>query len=90
MNILTSCVRRVAAFFGDLEDGVHKGDESDPRVVAIEVVPDEIRYWVSKGSKIGRAVDIAVGAVTGKTAAPGELRTISKAEIQLTQGMNTA
>ncbi|KAI0036931.1 hypothetical protein K488DRAFT_75701 [Vararia minispora EC-137] len=79
----------VSAWFGDLGDGLHKGDESDPRVVVIELVPDEVRYWISKSSKIGRAIDVAVGAMTGKTAVPGELRTITKAEIQLTQGLHS-
>ncbi|KAF9010667.1 hypothetical protein BDQ17DRAFT_1397328 [Cyathus striatus] len=67
-----------AAWFGDLKDGVHKGDANDPRVAVIEVVPDEIRYWITTKSKIGRA-----------TSVPGELRTITKDEIQLTQGLHT-
>ncbi|KZV70709.1 hypothetical protein PENSPDRAFT_578986 [Peniophora sp. CONT] len=79
----------VSAWFGDLKDGVHKGDVEDPRVIAIELVPDEIRYWVSTSGKVARTVDVAVGAVTGKTSAPGELRTITKQEIQLTQGLHT-
>ncbi|KAI0762108.1 hypothetical protein BD413DRAFT_217044 [Trametes elegans] len=70
-----------AAWFGDLKDGVHKGDQNDPRVAVIEVVPDEIRYWYATRGKVGQAVDIAVGAVTGNTSAPGELRTITKDEV---------
>lgn len=73
---------RTAAYFGDLDDGVHKGNASDPRVALIEVVPDEIRYWVATEGVIGRAVDVAIGAVTGKGQAPGELRTITKAEVR--------
>lgn len=30
------------AWFGDLGDGVHKGDENDPRVSVIEVVPEQV------------------------------------------------
>ncbi|KZP22403.1 hypothetical protein FIBSPDRAFT_739199 [Athelia psychrophila] len=78
-----------AAWFGDLKDGVHKGDENDPRVSIIEVVPDEIRYWITKSGTISQGAQVAFGAVTGHAAAPGELRTISKDEIQLTQGLNT-
>ncbi|KAI0355716.1 hypothetical protein OH77DRAFT_1402389 [Trametes cingulata] len=78
-----------AAWFGDLGDGVHKGDQNDPRVAVIEVIPDEIRYWIATRGKVGQAVDVAVGAVTGKTAAPGELRTITKDEIQLVQGLTS-
>ncbi|RDX42075.1 hypothetical protein OH76DRAFT_1363429 [Lentinus brumalis] len=78
-----------SAWFGDLGDGVHKGDRNDPRVAVIEVIPDEIRYWIATRGKVGQAVDIAVSAATGKTAAPGELRTITKDEIQLVQGLTT-
>jgi len=80
----------VSAWFGDLGDGVHKGDENDPRVSAIQVVPDEIRYWYAQRSSIGQMAEIATSAITGGTAVPGELRTITKAEIQLVEGLNTA
>ncbi|TRM69530.1 hypothetical protein BD626DRAFT_474423 [Schizophyllum amplum] len=75
------------AWFGDLKDGIHKGNESDPRISIIEVVPDEIRYWTVTKNAAARAADMAAGALTGNTSAPGELRTITKAEIQLTQGL---
>ncbi|KAG9096678.1 hypothetical protein FS749_007974 [Ceratobasidium sp. UAMH 11750] len=76
------------AWFGDLGDGVHKGDETDPRVVVIEVVPTEIRYWYTTRTKIGTAVDIAVSAATGNVANPGDIRVITKEEIALVEGMN--
>ncbi|TBU39606.1 hypothetical protein BD309DRAFT_969277 [Dichomitus squalens] len=79
----------VAAWFGDLGDGVHKGDQNDPRVAVIEVIPDQIRYWVSNRGTVGRAVDVAYSAATGNTASPGELRTITEDEIQLVQGMTS-
>ncbi|KAI0266744.1 hypothetical protein BC834DRAFT_873318 [Gloeopeniophorella convolvens] len=78
-----------AAYFGDLGDGIHKGDENDPRVVAIEVIPDEIRYWLATSGTISRNIQQVTYAVTGKAAAPGELRTITKEEIQLTQGLHS-
>ncbi|KAF7976830.1 hypothetical protein HWV62_5518 [Athelia sp. TMB] len=81
--------KMTAAWFGDLKDGVHKGDENDPRVSLIEVVPDEIRYWLTHSGSISQGAQIAYGAVTGHAVAPGELRTINKDEIQLTQGLNT-
>ena len=71
----------MSAWFGDLGDGVHKGDENDPRVALIEVIPDEIRYWIATRGAVGRTIDIAVSAMTGKGAAPGELRTITKEEV---------
>ena len=76
-----------AAWFGDLGDGIHKGDQNDPRVAVIEVIPAEIRYWIATRGKIGQAVEVAVGAVTGKTAAPGELRTITKEEVSAASSM---
>jgi len=78
----------VAAYFGDLGDGVHKGDVNDPRVSVITVIPEEIRYWLSSQNSVSRTVTTAVSAVTGKGHAPGELRTITKDEIQLTQNLN--
>lgn len=72
-----------AGYFGDLKDNVHKGDENDPRVSVIEVVPEEIRYWVSKHNSMVRTLDTAMGAITGHASAPGELRTITQAEVSL-------
>lgn len=73
----------VSAYFGDLKDGTHKGDQTDPRIAVIEVIPDEIRYWIPTKSVIGRAIDAGVGAMTGRTSAPGEIRTITKAEVRV-------
>lgn len=73
---------RVAGYFGDLGDGVHKGDVNDPRVSAIEVTPEEIHYWYATSGTVSRTAQVAVSAVTGKAAAPGELRTITKAEVR--------
>jgi len=77
---------RTSAWFGDLKDGVHKGDANDPRVSIIKVVPDEIRYWYATKGKIGRALEVGVDALTGKTAVPGELRTITKNEVSFVSG----
>ncbi|KAJ2917792.1 hypothetical protein MD484_g2647, partial [Candolleomyces efflorescens] len=77
-----------SAWFGDLKDGIHKGDSNDPRVSVIEVVPDEIRYWLPNKGRVGQALDIGMHALMGKVSSAGELRTISKQEIQLAQGLN--
>ncbi|KAI0339782.1 hypothetical protein BDW22DRAFT_543250 [Trametopsis cervina] len=77
-----------SAWFGDLKDGIHKGDKDDPRVAVIEVVPDSVRYWLSTSNALTKAADIVASAATGRTSAPGELRTIAKDEIQLIQGMD--
>ncbi|KAF9484430.1 hypothetical protein BDN70DRAFT_903612 [Pholiota conissans] len=79
----------MSAWFGDLRDGVHKGNAADPRVALIQVIPEEIRYWQVNKSKLGRALEIGVGSITGKTAHPGELNTITRAEIELTQVLHT-
>jgi general stress protein 26 len=68
-------------YFGDLGDGVHKGDENDPRVSIIEVVPCEIRYWVASSSSIVRSAQVVYSTVTGKGTAPGELRIITEEEV---------
>ncbi|EMD37839.1 hypothetical protein CERSUDRAFT_136712 [Gelatoporia subvermispora B] len=78
----------LSAWFGDLGDGVHKGDQNDPRVALIEVIPTEIRYWIATQNVVTRAVNVAVSAVTGNSAAPGELRTITKEEVQLLEGIH--
>ncbi|KAG6885924.1 hypothetical protein C0993_007942 [Termitomyces sp. T159_Od127] len=80
----------VSAYFGDLKDGVHKGDQSDPRISVIEVLPDEIRYWMPTKGAIGRAIEVGVGAITGKVSAPGEIRTLSGAEIKLVEGLHSS
>ncbi|KAF7361934.1 hypothetical protein MVEN_00538400 [Mycena venus] len=79
----------MSAYFGDLKDGVHHGSADDPRVSVIEVVPQEIRYWVATKGSIARAADAAISKVTGNASAPGEMRTITQAEIQLTQKLHT-
>lgn len=72
-----------------MKDGVHKGDANDPRVSIIQVIPDEIRYWYSTKGTVGRAVEIGVNAMSGKTATPGELRTITRDEVILTEGLHS-
>ncbi|CAG8768867.1 9078_t:CDS:2, partial [Acaulospora colombiana] len=78
----------IAGYFSDLGDGVHKGDAHDPRVSIIKVVPNEIRYWVATSGAVGRALEHAKGAVTGKLTAPGEIRTITADELKLVYGLN--
>ncbi|KAG2756133.1 hypothetical protein P692DRAFT_20585686 [Suillus brevipes Sb2] len=79
----------ITGYIGDLKDGVHKGDKNDPRVAVIEVIPDEIKYWITKHSSAVRTAQVAYGAATGKATAPGELRIISKEEVQLAQGLQS-
>jgi len=77
----------LTAYFGELKDGVHTGDSNDPRVSIIEVIPDEIRYWVANSSSVVRTAQVAASAAMGKATSPGQLRTITKEEIQLVSGL---
>ncbi|KAI6021465.1 hypothetical protein BKA83DRAFT_4282329 [Pisolithus microcarpus] len=81
--------KTVTGYIGNLKDGVHTGDENDPRVSAIEVVPDEIRYWFTEKGAVPRTVQVAAGAVAGKATSPGELHTITNEEIHLLRGIHT-
>lgn len=71
------------AWFGDLKDGTHTGDFNDPRVAILVIKPAEIRYWHQTRGTAKMAYDVAKGAVTGETAAPGRLRTIAGRELEL-------
>lgn len=82
---LTLHLSSIAPYFGDLGDGVHKGDENDPRVAAIEVFPDEVRYWLATSGPISRGVQEIASAVKGEVTIPGELRTITKQEVSISQ-----
>ncbi|KAG9773550.1 Protein bli-3 [Exophiala dermatitidis] len=67
---------------GDLGDGVHDGSENDPRIGIIKVKTITATYAVSKGTSLGRAVEMVKGAVTGEVANVNDLREISQEEIQ--------
>lgn len=51
------------------------------RVSLIEVIPDEIRYWIATKGSITGAIETATSTMTGRVANLGELRTISTAEV---------
>lgn len=70
-------------YIGDLEDGIHKGDADDPRISAIEVVPDEVRYWFTTKGVVVRTLQAAAGEAVGKVTLRGELRTISREEVSV-------
>ncbi|SCV69960.1 BQ2448_1354 [Microbotryum intermedium] len=69
-------------WFGDL-GGEKNGSYTDPRVSAIEVQPSEINYWVATRTSIGQMLEVAKSALTGDTAAPGHLRTISGSDLEV-------
>ena len=66
---------------GDLGDGKHDGSENDPRIGIIRVKALTVTYAVTDQTFIGRAAEIAKGAVTGQPAAVNKLRELSSSEI---------
>lgn len=88
-DIPADSLDRISSFFGDLKDGKHDGTKHDPRVCLLEVVPSEIRYWVSTSSTISRTAEIAKGALTGKAKAPGEFRIITDTEVRRCRSWST-
>ena len=71
----------ISAWFGDKGDGVHTGKPSDPRMAVVEVRIDEIRHFHQVKTTIGTLVDVVSSAVSGSTATPGQIRTITGGEI---------
>ncbi|KAI5477553.1 blue-light-inducible Bli-3 protein [Pseudohyphozyma bogoriensis] len=80
----------IKSWFGDLtaKDPRYTGNWDDPRVAVIQVVPTEIRYWHKTVTKAGMAYQVVKGAVTGETAAPGELRVIGAEELKLARELD--
>lgn len=72
----------LSAWFDDKKDGVHDGSAEDPRVVMLDVVPEEIRYYAQSG-KVAYLKDVAKATVSGSVASPGKLVIIDSDEIQL-------
>ena len=77
------------AWFDDKKDGVHTGDENDPRVSLIDVHPEEVRYYTTSG-KLAFLKDVATAAFSGGVASPGHLVIIGSDEIQLAGKVHSA
>lgn len=74
----------IAAWFGDLGDGVHTGKADDPRLALIEVTPKHVKYYKNEVSSVGAMAEIGAAAVSGRIAKTGVLRELK--EDQLSQG----
>ncbi|GAA5825730.1 hypothetical protein JCM5353_005252 [Sporobolomyces roseus] len=70
------------SWFGAIDEK-HNGEPGDDRIAIIEVIPTEIRYWLKTRTSLGQLAEVAKGAITGETAAPGALRTITASELEL-------
>ena len=73
---------QLKAWLGDLGDGVHDGGENDPRIGIIRVKMVTSHYSISSKNIIGRAAEVAQGAMTGKPAAVNKLREISESDVE--------
>jgi general stress protein 26 len=71
----------IKAWFGDKGDGIHTGGPEDPRMAILEVRPDEIRHYYQQRSSIGVLGEVVAATITGNTASPGSIRTITKEEL---------
>lgn len=72
---------QLKAWVGDLGDGTHDGSANDPRIGVIRVRTKTATYALVRKNAVARAVDIAQGAVTGKTASVNKLREITEGEV---------
>lgn len=73
--------RQLKAWLGDLGDGTHDGSENDPRIGVIRVKMNTAHYSISSKNVLGRAAEVAQGAVTGRPAEVNRLREISESEV---------
>jgi hypothetical protein len=60
---------------------VSTGGPEDPRMAVIEVVPDEIRHYHQERSGLGVLGEVVAATITGNTASPGSIRTITREEL---------
>lgn len=71
----------ISAWFGDLGDGIHKGNAEDPRMTLIEVKAKYIVHWQKEVNMLSFVKEIGQAALTGSVAQTGVHREFSEAEI---------
>jgi general stress protein 26 len=76
------------AWLGDLGDGKHDGGPDDPRIGVIKVEAKTATYAISRKNVLGRAAEVAQGAITGNVAAVNKLRELSEQEISTWRSSN--
>ncbi|KAJ5917329.1 hypothetical protein N7466_010883 [Penicillium verhagenii] len=69
------------AWLGDLGDGVHNGEATDPRIGLIKLEAVLATHVVAQKGIIGRAVDTVKGAVNGSVPPINSIREISAQEL---------
>ena len=50
-------------------------------MAVLEVQVDEIRHFHQERTLVGTAVDVVASAISGSTATPGDIRTITREDI---------
>ena len=72
----------MAAWFGDLGDGVHNGSADDPRMALIEVKAKYISYWKSTVGTLGFLKEVGQAVITGQVADNGVQRQFGEEDIE--------
>lgn len=75
-------------WLGDLGDGKHDGGPMDPRIGAIRVRAQTITYAFYERNILGRAAEMAKGAVTGDTPSFTTIHELKPAEIEQWRAAN--
>ena len=70
------------AWLGDLGDGVRDGGPEDPRIGAVRVRALSVTFSLFSRGVLGRAVEVARGAVTGETPGFTKIYELGDKEIQ--------
>jgi len=74
--------KMLKVWLGDLGDGKHDGGPDDPRIAAIRIRAETITYSFFERGAMGRAAEMAKGAVTGNTPSFTTIRELKPAEIE--------
>lgn len=72
----------IAAWFGDLGDGVHDGSADDPRMSLIEVKATHVAYWKRSTGTLGFAKEVGQAVLQGKVADTGYLRELDESDLE--------
>jgi hypothetical protein len=69
-------------WLGDLGDGKRDGGPEDPRVGVVGVKTETAIYALVRKNVAARAVDMALGVVTGSAPQVNKLRELSETEVE--------
>jgi general stress protein 26 len=69
------------AWLGDLGDGVHNGEPTDPRIGVIRVEAKSAIYALAKKGFIGRAIETGKAVASGDAPSINKLRELNESEL---------